>query len=160
MDIRFDWVRHIIPVCLAALLVAASATTAEVSAQTVPADRPNILWITREDTSPKSLVSTWRDPPFRSGDEAEQSQSRAVQRILDAFVAESLPAGGIDAKKSLWQTAGKGSASGSSMFPGGVDVRYLRFLVEGLYRVAALGGNRQYRAAADAHVRFMARIMR
>jgi hypothetical protein len=60
-----------------------------------------------------------------------------VKRILDAFVAESLPEGGIDAKKSLWQKPGTGSASGSSMFPGGVDVRYLRFLVEGLYRVAA-----------------------
>jgi hypothetical protein len=87
----------------------------------------------------------------------EQEQLRAVKRILDAFVAESLPEGGIDAKKSLWQKPGKGSASGSSMFPGGIDVRYLRFLVEGLYRVAALTGDKQYHTVADNHVRFMAR---
>ena len=101
-----------------------------------------------------------RDSPLRGEDRAEQEQLRAVKRILDAFVAESLPEGGIDAKKSLWQKPGTGSASGSNMFPGGVDVRYLRFLVEGLYRVASLTGGKQYHTVADSHVRFMARSMR
>lgn len=84
----------------------------------------------------------------------------AVERILDRFVEEALPDGGIDASKSLWQKPGRGSASGSDMFPGGVDVRHLRFLVEDLYRVSEMTGNTRYRSVANSHVRYMARIMR
>jgi hypothetical protein len=62
----------------------------------------------------------------------------SIERILGLFVDESFPEGGIDASKSLWQKPGKGSASGSDMFPGKVDVRYLRFLVEVLYREAKI----------------------
>jgi hypothetical protein len=81
-----------------------------------------------------------------------------VRPVLEAFVAESLPEGGIDAAKSLWQAPGRGA--GNSLFPGGVDVRYLRFLVEGLYRVADPAGRDGYRTVADAQVHWMARIIR
>ncbi len=84
----------------------------------------------------------------------------SIERILGLFVDESFPEGGIDASKSLWQKPGKGSASGSDMFPGKVDVRYLRFLVEVLYREAKITGNRRYHQVADEHVRYMARIIR
>lgn len=82
---------------------------------------------------------------------------QAIRKILDVFVNESFPEGGIDTAKSLWQKPGRGSASGSDMFPGKVDVRYLRFLAEALYRTAELTGNQDYRQVANAHVEFMAR---
>jgi hypothetical protein len=88
----------------------------------------------------------------------DDAQMAAVERILEAFVAESLPDGGLDRASSLWQTPGTGS--GNDLFPGGVDVRYLRFLVEDLYRFARLTGQRAYHDAADAHARWMARITR
>ncbi len=81
-----------------------------------------------------------------------------VLPILDAFVAETLPGGGIDAGRSLWQAPGRGA--GNSLFPGDVDVRYLRFLVEGLYRAAGPLRRDDYRDVADAHVRWMAGAMR
>lgn len=85
----------------------------------------------------------------------DQSLVEAVERILKPFIDESLPEGGINAAKSLWQRPGRGSAAGSDLFPGKVDVRYLRFLVEALYRIAELTGNTIYHSVADAHVRFM-----
>jgi len=90
----------------------------------------------------------------------DQATINAVERILEPFVNESLPAGGIDASKSLWQKPGRGSASGSDLFPGRVDVRYLRFLVEVLYRMADMTDNPKHRLCANEHVRFMARIAR
>jgi hypothetical protein len=85
---------------------------------------------------------------------------QSLQRLLEPFVAEARPEGGIDAAKSPWQAPGRGSAAGSNMFPGQVDVRYLRFLVEALYRVAEVTGEERYRTVADAQARFMARSIR
>jgi hypothetical protein len=82
---------------------------------------------------------------------------QALERILAPFIEEALPGGGIDAAKSPWQKPGRGSASGGNMFPGKVDVRYLRFLVEALYRMADLTGKQAYRRVADDQVEFMAR---
>lgn len=88
----------------------------------------------------------------------EQPQAAGVQRILAAFIAEGAPDGGVDPSKSPWQALGRGHA-GPTMFPRGMDVRYLRFLVEDLYRVSLLTGERSYRDVADARVRFMAGCM-
>lgn len=98
-----------------------------------------------------------RDRPPDPG--TEQEQLEGVQRILDVFVAEAAPDGGIDPAKSLWQAAGRGAA-GPGMFPRDVDVRYMRFVVEDLYRVARLTGRQQYHDVADAQVRFVADCMR
>lgn len=83
-----------------------------------------------------------------------------IERILTPFIEESLPEGGIDIARSPWQKPGKGSASGSNMFPGKIDVRYLRYLVEVLYRMAELAGRSEYRKLADAHAGYMASAMR
>jgi hypothetical protein len=80
-----------------------------------------------------------------------------VARLLRPFVEEALTEGGVDAARSLWQKPGRGSASGSGMFPGGIDVRYLRFLAEALYQAAELSDEPLYHRIADAHVRYMAR---
>ena len=80
-----------------------------------------------------------------------------VERIVAPFVDESLPQGGIDRGRSLWQSPGRGSASGSSLFPGGVDTRYLRYLVEVLYRLEGLTGKSHYGRIADAQAGFLAR---
>lgn len=84
----------------------------------------------------------------------------SVERILRPFIDEALPEGGIDASRSLWQKPGRGSASGSDMFPGKVDVRYLRFLVEDLYRIGEMTGNTRYRSVANSHVRYVAKMIR
>jgi len=84
----------------------------------------------------------------------------SVERVLKPFMDEALPEGGIDASRSLWQKPGKGSASGSDMFPGKIDVRYLRFLVENLYRVGEMTGNARYRSVANSHVQYMAKMIR
>jgi hypothetical protein len=98
-------------------------------------------------------------PPRGSARTAEPSQpslpTGAVE-ILQAFLDESLPAGGIERTKSLWQAPGRGSAAGSDMFPGKIDPRYLRYLIEILYRI----GPEKDRAArvkvASAHVAYLA----
>lgn len=89
----------------------------------------------------------------------ERPELEGVRRILQAFIAEGAADGGIDPAKSPWQAPGRGHAGGT-MFPRGVDVRYLRFLVEDLYRLALLTGERAYHEVADARVRFVAGCMR
>jgi len=86
----------------------------------------------------------------------DQRLMGAIERILKPFVGEALPDGGIDVAQSQWQKPGRGFGP---VFPGGPDVRYLRFLVEALYRMSELTGNETYRRVADAHVRFMARVI-
>jgi hypothetical protein len=81
-------------------------------------------------------------------------------RVIDAFLAECMPAGGIDARRSPWQVAGRGAAVGGTMFPGGVDVRYVRYSVEAFYRLADLTGEERYAYTADAQARFLARCVR
>ncbi len=53
MNTGVDRARHVIPWFLAAVLTATSAVVAGAPAQTTAADRPNILWITCEDTGPQ-----------------------------------------------------------------------------------------------------------
>ncbi|NUQ63467.1 MAG: hypothetical protein HUU20_13390 [Pirellulales bacterium] len=80
--------------------------------------------------------------------------------VVQAFLDESLPAGGIDRTKSMWQAPGRGAAAGGDMFPGKIDPRYLRYLIDILYR----GGPNEDRAAwakvADAHVAYLASAVR
>ena len=80
----------------------------------------------------------------------------ALERILDPFVDECLPGGGIDLEKSRWQASGRGAGVGSDMFPGRADVRYLPFAVMGMYWLAEVTGRSRYRAVADAQARFVA----
>jgi hypothetical protein len=84
----------------------------------------------------------------------------AVERLLQPFLDEALPEGGIDAARSPWQLPGRGSASGSDVFPGRVDVRYLRFLVEVLYRAADAVRRPAWAQVADSHARYLARAIR
>lgn len=103
------------------------------------------------------IVGAPPDPPLDQG--AERARLEGVQRILEAFIREVSPGGGIDPDVSLWQAQGRGSAGGD-LFPRGVDVRYLRFLVEDLYRLALLLERQDYHEVADLQVRFMAGCMR
>ena len=80
-----------------------------------------------------------------------------IARLVDQFVLEALPEGGVDKAKSIWQKPGRGAAVGSKMFPGSIDPRYFRFEVEALYRIARMTGDERYRRVADAHVQYMAR---
>lgn len=84
----------------------------------------------------------------------------AIERIVAPFLDESLAEGGIDRSRSRFQAPGRGSASGSELFPGGVDTRYLRYLVEVLYRLGDLTGRRRYAEVADAQARFLVRCAR
>ena len=79
------------------------------------------------------------------------------EAVLTDLVAESLPDGGVDLAKSRWQKPGRGAATGSNMFPGGIDPRYFRFEVEALYRLATRPGREAYRQVADAKVQYMER---
>lgn len=83
-----------------------------------------------------------------------------VRQVMEAFIRETLPGGGIDRTKSFWQKTGRGAAVGSDMFPGNVDPRYLRFLVECLYRLSESGGREAFRRLADLQVRYLAGCMR
>jgi len=114
-----------------------------------------VLALIAVSTLPAAVVRP--DPPLDRG--TEQGQLEGVQRILDVFVAETATDGGIDPAKSPWQAAGRGAA-GPGMFPRDVDVRYMRFVVEDLYRVARLTGRQQCHEVADAQVRFVAGCMR
>jgi hypothetical protein len=93
---------------------------------------------------------------LRTAEPARPSLPPGAVGVLQAFLDESLPTGGIDRTMSLWQAPGRGSAAGGSMFPGKIDPRYLRYLIEFLY----CGGPDKDRAAwakvADAHVDYLA----
>lgn len=82
-----------------------------------------------------------------------------IESIVAPFVDECLTGGGIDRSRSRWQAPGRGSASGSSLFPGGVDIRYLRYLVDVLYRLQERTGKAGYGRVADDQTAFMARIV-
>jgi hypothetical protein len=75
--------------------------------------------------------------------------------VLQAFLDESLPGGGIDRTRSLWQAPGRGAASGSDMFPGKIDPRYLRYLIEIMYRLANDQDRPAWVKIADAHVGYL-----
>lgn len=87
-----------------------------------------------------------------------KSLINALERILQPFIEETLPNGGIDISKSLWQKPGRGFSG--NIFPGGADIRYLRFLVEALYRISGITDNKIYRRVADAHCHFVAEIIK
>lgn len=78
-------------------------------------------------------------------------------RLVDQFVFEALPEGGVDKAKSLWQKPGRGSAAGGKAFVGSIDPRYFRFEAEALYRVSRLTGEERCRRVADAQVQYMTR---
>jgi hypothetical protein len=78
-------------------------------------------------------------------------------RLVDQFVFEALPEGGVDKAKSLWQKPGRGSAVGGKAFVGGIDPRYFRFEAEALYRISRLTGEERCRRVADAQVHYMAK---
>jgi hypothetical protein len=84
----------------------------------------------------------------------QQTLPQGAAEVLQAFLDESLPQGGIDRAKSLWQAPGRGAAAGSDLFPGKIDPRYLRYLIEFLYRAGRDENRRDWVAAADAHVAF------
>ena len=79
-----------------------------------------------------------------------------VVRVAEAFLEEALPEGGVDRARSLWMNPGRGSAVGSKMFQADNDPRYLRFLVEVLYRLSRLTDDKRFSRIADAHVCYMA----
>ena len=95
---------------------------------------------------PNTGLTILADPPLASRNESERSELQAVERILDAFVAEASPDGGIDAERSLWQAPGRGSsfmrsqnsqvqspsARQESSRAGGTDMRLLRGSAESL----------------------------
>jgi hypothetical protein len=81
-----------------------------------------------------------------------------VETLLAEFVAESLPdGGGIDRAKSRWQKPGRGAATGSEMFPGGIDPRYFKIGAEALFRFTKSTGRDEYRRVANDYVTYMAR---
>src|SRR5687767_10596536 len=50
-----------------------------------------------------------------------------LARLVEQFVIEALPEGGVDRDKSIWQKRGRGAAVGGKAFEGGIDPRYFRF---------------------------------
>jgi hypothetical protein len=81
------------------------------------------------------------------------------EAVLDEFVIETLPDGGIDRAKSRWQKPGRGAAVGSNMFPGQIDPRYTRFEAEGLYRFGRRVKREQYVRTADALAGYLPRVI-
>lgn len=79
-----------------------------------------------------------------------------IGQLLQPFLDEALPEGGIDIAISRWQKPGRGFGR---VFPGGPDVRYLRFLVEALYRIQNITGNEDLGRVANAQVNFMANVV-
>ncbi len=82
-----------------------------------------------------------------------------VMRLVEQFLIEALPNGGVDLEKSIWQKRGRGAAVGGKAFEGGIDPRYFRFEVEALYRIARQAGDEHCRRVADAQVQYMARAI-
>jgi len=78
-----------------------------------------------------------------------------IERILQPFIEELLPEGGIDLKQSRWQEAGRGHPGKD--FLNFIDIRYMRALIETLYRFSVLTGDTHYHSLADSQVRFAAR---
>ena len=113
-----------------------------------------------ESGGPVLLILLGIVPTAAPAADQTAAPSSGAYQVLAAFLNESLSDGGIDRSKSLWQTPGRGSAAGSDMFPGKIDIRYLRYLIEVLYRVDAKGRTEDCRRLADAHVRYLAAAVR
>ena len=82
-----------------------------------------------------------------------------VLRLVEQFVNEALPDGGVDIFRSIWQRPGRGAAVGGNTFAGGIDPRYFRFEVEALYRISRMTRDERCRRVADSQVRYMARTI-
>jgi hypothetical protein len=82
------------------------------------------------------------------------------ESVLNEFVAETLPDGGVDRTKSRWQKPGRGAAVGSNMFPGQIDPRYFRFEAEALYRFAKQTHRDDYRRTANSLTGYMCGAIR
>lgn len=80
--------------------------------------------------------------------------------VLQAFLSESLPEGGINQTKSIWQVPGRGSAAGHDGFAGKIDPRYLRYLIEILYIAEPSERRAEWVEVADSHVHYMASVVR
>lgn len=80
---------------------------------------------------------------------------KTIERILEPFVDEMLTDGGIDMTKSRWQKPGRGYGGISPDHP---DVRYMRALVDVLYRVNKMSGNSRYLQLANNQTHFMVRF--
>jgi hypothetical protein len=81
------------------------------------------------------------------------------EALLNEFVTETLPDGGVDRAKSRWQKPGRGAAVGSNMFPGQIDPRYSRFEAEALYRFAKRAKRDDCVHTADALASYLPRVM-
>jgi hypothetical protein len=90
-----------------------------------------------------------------AGDDALAQTPPLFKALLDEFVAETLPDGGVDRAKSRWQKPGRGAAVGSDLFPGQIDPRYFRFEAEALYRFAERTHRDDYRRTADSLTGYM-----
>lgn len=99
------------------------------------------------------LLSTQLNPRLF----AAEAFTPGVAQVVEQFVLEALPEGGVDREKSIWQKPGRGAAVGGKAFPGGIDPRYFRFEVEALYRLSRLTGDGRFWRVGDAHVQYMAR---
>jgi hypothetical protein len=98
--------------------------------------------------------------PGKPGEPSPPDLPAGAARVLKAFLDESLPAGGLDRGRSVWQAPGRGATSGSDMFPGGIDPRYLRYLIEVLYRVGPEKDAPARVMVADAHVSWLASVVK
>jgi hypothetical protein len=92
----------------------------------------------------------------RTADPSQPALPTGAVGVLQAFLDESLPGGGVDRAKSLWQSPGRGAAAGGDMFPGKIDPRYLRYLIEILYRLGKDKDRAAWIKVADAHVGYLA----
>jgi hypothetical protein len=95
-----------------------------------------------------------------AGGDALAQTPPLFKAVLDEFVAETLPDGGVDREKSRWQKPGRGAAVGSDMFPGKIDPRYSRFEAEALYRFGARSKREDYIRTADALVSYLPRSIK
>jgi len=82
---------------------------------------------------PSTGLTVLEDPPLDPCNERERVELRPWRRVLDAFVAEALPDGGIDAHKSLWQAPG-GAPPRAPHVPRGHRSSSPPVRAEGLYR--------------------------
>lgn len=122
----------------------------------------------------KTLAAGLAWPAVYSCFAEEVKPARGIGPLVASFVDETRPEGGVENSRSRWMKTGKGSAVGGKTFDADNDPRYLRFLVEALYRLAdldrsklavkealqGLPASELLIKTADAHVRYMAKTIK